>query len=109
MSSKSLIILFLSSVLFSFALYGNTIKNEFVYDDLFFVRRSELRQPSSLINVWQQSYLPNNQTAVAYRPLPVFTFALNYVLFGESPVSFHIFNIIRYSNLFTLFSCMGVI
>lgn len=94
LNKKLLLVIFICSILVSFLLYSNTIGGDFVYDDLFFVRRPELRQPEALIGVWRESYLPNNQTAVAYRPLPIFTFSLNYVLFGDSPVSFHVFNIL---------------
>lgn len=95
------------SLLVSFALYSNTLHGDFVYDDLFFVRRAELRDPGALLRVWLESYLPNNQTAVAYRPLPMFTFSLNYVFFGESSVSFHAVNI--FLNGITIFLLFLVI
>ena len=84
----------IGAVALSFLLYGNSLKGGFVYDDNFFADRPELRDSSSLLRVWTEPYLPQNLAAGLYRPLAVFSFALNFILFGESPVSFHLVNII---------------
>lgn len=81
-------------IVLSFLLYGNTIGGDFVYDDFFLAERKDLREASHLLHVWSEPLLPNNITAGLFRPLTVFSFNLNFVLFGESPLSFHILNII---------------
>ena len=95
MNSKfSLWIVPAASLLVSFALYANTIGGQFVYDDYIFHTRPELREPAYLPKVWLQSYLPGNPDDGTYRPLSIFSFSLSYIVFGESPVSFHIVNIL---------------
>lgn len=93
--SKKFILLFLGgAIILSFLLYANTLSGEFVYDDDLFTGRQELRDPGYLGKLWIEGYLPENVTAGVWRPLTTFTFALNFILFGESPVSFHVTNII---------------
>lgn len=82
-----------------FLSYANTLSNGFVYDDTFFSQRRELRQLSYLPNLIVESYLPNNKTAGAYRPLTVLSFSLNFILTGESPVFFHAVNIILHAGV----------
>lgn len=93
MSLRYYIAVFVSFIILSFILYGNTIQGNFVHDDNFFAGRSELREQEHLLKVWNEPYLPYNITSGLFRPLTVFSFNLNFVLFGQSPVSFHIVNI----------------
>jgi len=101
MDKKTLILFLLSAIALSFLLYGNTIKGDFVYDDHFFSKRQELRDASYLSKIWFEPFLPQHKAAGTYRPLSVFSFALNFIFFGESPVSFHIVNILL--NGFVIF------
>lgn len=94
MSLRYYVFLFVSFVALSFALYGNTIGGEFVYDDIFFTQRVDLRDPGHLGKVWLEPYFLHDRTVASYRPLSLFSFSLNYVLFGESPKSFHVTNIL---------------
>lgn len=82
------------SIVLSFLLYGNTIPGDFVYDDAFFADRAELREPAQLQKVWSEPMLPGNPASGLFRPLTTFSFGLNFVLFGESPASFHVINIV---------------
>ena len=86
--------LFAGAIALSFLLYGNSLKGEFVYDDNFFADRIELRSPEHILKIWTEPYLPQNLAAGLYRPFAVFLFALDFILFGESPVSFHLINIV---------------
>ena len=94
MSFKKLLLIFFASIAISFGLYGNTIGGQFIYDDIFFTRRAELSDPSHLGKIWFEAYLPYDKTRTTYRPLSIFSFSLNFVLFGNSPKSFHITNIL---------------
>ncbi|MBI2020476.1 tetratricopeptide repeat protein [Candidatus Daviesbacteria bacterium] len=75
----------------SFLLYGNTISGDFVYDDQYL---DHLREFNQIWQVWRQPFLADDLTAGLFRPLTSFSFALNFALFGSSPISFHIINII---------------
>ncbi len=94
LDKRFVIFVFLGSLLLSFLLYGNTISGGFVYDDDFYSGREELRDPGHLTKLWVESVLPNNKEAGLFRPFSVFTFSLNFILFGESPVSFHLTSIL---------------
>ena len=93
MYKKNLFFIFLVSLGISFILYGNTINGAFVYDDNFFSARSELRSVDHLTKLWLEPYT-NFEEDSSYRPLAIFSFSLNFLVFGNSPVSFHIINII---------------
>lgn len=87
------------SLCISFLLYGNTIPGEFVYDDTFFATREDIRQPQILIQAFTQPFNPANKETggMAYRPVWVISLAANYLLFGSSPASFHVVNILLYA------------
>ncbi|TSC91726.1 MAG: hypothetical protein CEN90_190 [Parcubacteria group bacterium Licking1014_17] len=87
-------LLLLGFIGLSFLLYGNSIKGDWVHDDIFFSARGELRSVDYLPKIWLEPYLPDNISAGAYRPFTIFTIALNFILFGESPISFHITSIL---------------
>jgi protein O-mannosyl-transferase len=86
-----LLLLFLS---LSFLLYGNTIRNGFVYDDSLFTYRNDIKHISSLPQTFFQPYLPNNPQSGVWRPVATITTTLQYIVTGESPVWFHITNIV---------------
>ncbi|KKS25804.1 MAG: hypothetical protein A2606_02745 [Candidatus Yanofskybacteria bacterium RIFOXYD1_FULL_42_10] len=94
MNKYFLLFVFLGALALSFLLYGNSLKGDFVYDDHFFADRAELSSPSYLLKIWMEPYLPQHIASGLYRPLTVFSFALNFITFGKSAVSFHIINIL---------------
>lgn len=81
-------------VVLSAVLYGNSLFGEFVYDDIYFAVQGELREIPYLWETWLRPSLPAMQQFPHYRPLTFFTFSLNFLLFGESPVSFHVVSIL---------------
>ena len=93
-SRRHLVFVFFGAVVLSFVLYGNSIPGEFVYDDHLWADRTELREPEHLLKLWTEPYLPAFPHAGIWRPFSVFTYALNFVVFGDSPVSFHVFSIL---------------
>lgn len=78
----------------SVLLYGNSLRGDFIYDDEIFSPRAELRTWAHLDDLWLEPYVHDNPGSGLYRPLSIFTFSLNYLAFGESPVSFHAANIL---------------
>jgi hypothetical protein len=69
-----------------FALYGNTLPGEFVYDDAFFYQNGALREWPYLWTTWFKPSLNRLTSNAHYRPLTFASFALNFLLTGESPV-----------------------
>ncbi|OGK15004.1 hypothetical protein A2774_01145 [Candidatus Roizmanbacteria bacterium RIFCSPHIGHO2_01_FULL_39_12c] len=94
MNFKKYLVLLFIFILLSFALYGNSINGDFVHDDFFFANRLELKNPNYVFQIWNEPYLPHNNSAGLFRPLTLFSFILNFVLFGSSTKSFHITNIV---------------
>lgn len=94
MSKKLLLGALLVSLCLSFALYGNTIPGEFVWDDAFFLIRPELGEASHLPKLWTEAVLPDSQSASLYRPFTMFTFALNLIAHGKSTMGFHLVSIV---------------
>lgn len=81
-------------IVYSFLLYGNTIRGEFVADDTYFYSRPEYRTPGFLLKLWTEPFDKGAARETLYRPITAVTYSLNYLFFGDSPVSFHIVNII---------------
>ncbi len=98
-SLKRYVILTVISVCVSFLLYGKSIPGAFVYDDSFFSERTDMRHPGILLHAFAQPFNPLNTDSGGrgYRPLWVISLAFNYLLFGDSPESFHVVNILLYS------------
>jgi tetratricopeptide (TPR) repeat protein len=77
--------------------------NSFVYDDTYIVRDNpRLRDLSNLKAIWlsdwwhppnDQAALPNPNRDRLYRPLTLFTYALNYAAGGLWPAGFHLVNV----------------
>ncbi|MCD6010887.1 MAG: bacteriophage receptor-2C outer rane subunit [Flavipsychrobacter sp.] len=84
----------------SFALYANTLQNGFVLDDKMVLRDNVYVQQGFggvvdlLTTPHMRGYLviPND----LYRPLSLVMFAIEYELFGASPVGYHFFNILTF-------------
>lgn len=94
MPKKFIFFVFLGFLGLSFVLYGNTFPGEFVWDDVFFTQRIEFKDPAYLTKVWFEGVLPESPQANLYRPLTMFTFALNTVIHGQNPIGFHAVSIV---------------
>jgi len=77
--------------------------NSFVYDDTYIIRDNpRLHDLTDFRAIWlsdwwrpqgQQAALPNPNRDRLYRPLTLFTYALNYALGGLWPTGFHLVNV----------------
>lgn len=94
MSRKFILWAFIVSLCLSFLLYGNTIKGEFVWDDVFFTKREELSKAQHLPKLFLEPVLPNSSASGLYRPFTMATFSLNLILNGKHPLGFHITSIV---------------
>src|SRR3989344_9556414 len=93
------------SVILSLAIFGNGLGGDFVFDDVAVVKnRSDLKDYSYFLNLFTSPYHQNMPKTGLYRPLTMAGYALNHFIFGSSPVSFHIVNIILHAlNSFLVF------
>ena len=81
----------------SFITYSVSLDNDFVYDDYLAVKANPII--TSLKNIpaiFSTDYWNTNNLELAslYRPLTIFSYAINYSLSKYEPFSYHLFNII---------------
>lgn len=95
----------LLSLTVSFVLFGNTIKNDFVFDDNAVVKnRGDLKDIANIFNLFVSPYHQNMPQTGLYRPFTMATYALNHAIFGTEPKNFHVTNIIIHAiNSFLVF------
>jgi tetratricopeptide (TPR) repeat protein len=95
MNKKSLV--FTLITLISAALYANTLKNGFVYDDEAMIAQNILI--SDMNNIWKlfgKEYL-DLSAEKSYRPVVTFTYFLDYMLYGLKPWGYHLTNVLLHS------------
>jgi len=77
-------------------LYGTTITGSFVFDDREILKHQEmLSDIHSLDDVALFPYW--TESAGLYRPATLVSYAFNAILFGISPISFHVINLLLYA------------
>ncbi|MDP2932642.1 MAG: glycosyltransferase family 39 protein, partial [bacterium] len=95
---KEKILVLLGCLALVFLIYGRTLAGGFVFDD-----RSLVEYKDTLkIEKWEQvARMPYwTETAGLYRPVTLLSYAANFSLLGESPLGFHLVNLLLYA-----FSC----
>ena len=80
----------------SFALFSNGIRGDFVFDDAIVIVGNPIieRGISGVVEAFRSPYHAYQPKTGLYRPLTIFSYSLNYAIFGTSPVSFHVVNIV---------------
>ncbi len=77
-----------------FLAYGQTLLGDFVFDDRNIVDRQPIL--SDLTQLYKTLAL-NYWDSGLYRPVAMASYAFNYIIFGQSPWSFHLVNLILYA------------
>lgn len=91
--AQHLLPILLISIL-ALAIYANTLKNGFVYDDNFtIVNNSLIKNLRNLSKLVHQSYF-DSSGELTYRPVVTFTYFVDYALYGQEPWGFHLTNIL---------------
>ncbi len=79
----------------SFIIYGNGVRGGFVFDDTVVIQnRAELHHLSQVLHLFVEPYHFGLKQSGLYRPLTIASYALNTIVFGDKPTSFHVVNII---------------
>jgi tetratricopeptide (TPR) repeat protein len=82
--------------------YGNTLKNDYAYDDAVVITENTFTQqgiaglPALFTHHTFAGSYGNTPTLARYRPLSVATFALEHQLFGPRPALSHLFNLLLF-------------
>ena len=107
--NKDLILASVLVLVISFALFGNGIGGDFVFDDTIVIVGNPFIN-ENLDGFWKiftNPYFAYQPRPGLYRPLTIASYSLNSFLFGYSPVSFHIVNVLLHATtsflIFVLF------
>uniref|UniRef100_A0A8C4RKU1 dolichyl-phosphate-mannose--protein mannosyltransferase n=1 Tax=Erpetoichthys calabaricus TaxID=27687 RepID=A0A8C4RKU1_ERPCA len=78
--------------------YSNSLRGEFVHDDVWAILNNpDVRPGSSLANIFLNDFwgkrMADNSSHKSYRPLCILTFKLNILVCGMTPMSFHAVNL----------------
>jgi tetratricopeptide (TPR) repeat protein len=89
----------LSLAILSILLYGNSLQNDFAFDDKPLIVRNKAIQsfgniPEILGVSDPHTFLRGIADGVNYRPIRIVSFTIDYFFSGTSPLAYHVFNII---------------
>lgn len=82
-----------------FAIYGNTLFNNYALDDEFVIKHNKLVQQGikSIPEIFASPYYQSKETSFGYRPVTKAVFAIEYQIFGENPFVGHLINILLFT------------
>ncbi len=87
-----------------FAVYGNTVFNNYALDDEFVVKNN--KQVSlgikAIPEIFTTQYFQNKTTSFGYRPITKAIFAIEYEFFGENPRISHLINVLLFALTCTI-------
>ncbi|MBI5184035.1 MAG: tetratricopeptide repeat protein [Nitrospinae bacterium] len=81
-------------IILTIIVYANSIQNQFTHDDVVIIQRNELIQDIRNIGkIFLSDYWVVDKDAGLYRPLVVFSYAINYLFNEFDPAGFHLVNL----------------
>ena len=84
-------------LIISIAIYSNTLKNGFVYDDEFTVVNNTLiKNFSNISKLFTKEYFAASGE-MSYRPVVTFTYFIDYALYGLKPYGYHLTNLLLHA------------
>ena len=103
-NKKQLRIYFWGILLFTFLLYGNSIKNGYAFDDNYVTVINPEKPDNPRIEkgirgipeIFASHYIQSKDQSFEYRPLVLTTFAIEYQFFGSNPYVSHFINVLLY-------------
>src|SRR3989344_2661233 len=97
--AKDFLLAFFLALSLSFVLFGNGISGKFVFDDTIVIVGNPFIG-NGIENFWEiftNPYFAYQPRPGLYRPLVIASYSLNAFIFGNSPVSFHVVNILLHA------------
>lgn len=86
------------SLIGSFAVYGNTIKGGFVFDDVVVVeKRPDLKSIMHFPTLFIEPYHLHRPQSGLFRPLTMVSYLLNHAIVGHTPGGFHVVNMMLHA------------
>ncbi|MFH0795301.1 MAG: tetratricopeptide repeat protein [bacterium] len=79
--------------------YLTALPNEFAFDDWDVIYNNELVRQPNLVKIFSSSYWWGGarQVSAEYRPLTIYSFALNYAASGLNPMGYHLINLLLHA------------
>lgn len=98
-SNKDFIWAGILALVLSFILFGNGISGDFVFDDTIVIVGNPLINENldGFWTIFTTPYFAYQPRPGLYRPLTIASYSINTFVFGYSPVSFHIVNILLHA------------
>ena len=92
----------------AFLAFANSLWNGFAFDDVPIIKENRaIRQLSNLRAIFGNGYWPENRVFL-YRPLVIFSYALNYSVVGLKPFTYHLVNVLLHAGNSALVYCLFV-
>lgn len=88
--------------LLAMVVYANGLPGTFILDDLTIVARNPQVQTLDLVTIFRSDYWHGVENSGLFRPLTIFSLALNQWLFGSAPLGFHLVNILLHAGVAAL-------
>lgn len=83
----------------AFAAFVNSLWNGFVLDDILHIKDNpQIRSLSNLRDIFAEGNWPWRGYNPLYRPLTIFSFAVNYAVAGLHPFSYHLVNVLLHAG-----------
>src|SRR3989344_4994781 len=97
--NKDFVLAGILAVVLSFALFGNGIGGDFVFDDTIVIVGNPFigGQLEKFGEIFTTPYFAYQPRPGLYRPLTIASYSINAFVFGSSPASFHVVNILLHA------------
>ncbi len=82
-----------------FLAFANSLGNGLVFDDVSIIAENPaIRHLSDLRAIFAAGYWPDAKVDLLYRPLVIFSYALNYAVAGLAPFPYHLVNVLLHAG-----------
>src|SRR3989344_3190915 len=104
-SRRENLIVFVVALSVAFAIFGNGIGGDFVFDDTAVIeKRADLKNSENFFTLFISPYHKHLPRSGLYRPVTMVSYMLNYAVLGEGAAGFRVVNIILHAlNAFLVF------
>lgn len=89
-------------MLLTFAVYANTFPGSFFIDDIYIVVNNPLVESLDIGAIFSTDYWGRGNDTSLFRPLTIFSFAVNRLLLGQEAWSFHLVNVLLHGAVSVL-------
>ncbi|OGR36090.1 MAG: hypothetical protein A2091_10750 [Desulfuromonadales bacterium GWD2_61_12] len=89
-------------VILALVVYINSFPSTFILDDHHIVQKNHLVLQADFLAIFRSDYWFGVENSGLYRPLTIFSLALNRLIFGESAWGYHLVNLLLHASIVQL-------